>query len=271
MKLSFVEPRVELRPYIRTIWVFESPVGLPSSDISLAAPNGCAKLIVNCENSLVTRVMGHDDESQEQSLYFIGIRSVPVFLSSTPKKTCFIGIEFHPSGAYPILGIPMVELTDRRLLADDLSGTWNRSLTEMLRNREGIVEKIDFIQDRLWRSLKQAQNKIVAYCVDYLKRTQGYATIRDLERETGYERRHLERLFSKNVGMSPKKLAEIFRFQKFYKELATASLDSLKEDVHDYFYDDAHFNKAFKKMSGFPPKYYSLKIPNRFGRLLSQD
>ncbi|MGA2615756.1 MAG: DUF6597 domain-containing transcriptional factor [Spirochaetia bacterium] len=272
MKLSFIEPRIELKPYIQSIWVFEGAVGLPSSEISLAAPNGSAKLIFNSENSLITTVLGRHHQSEEQNLYFVGMRDVPVVLSSTSKKTCFIGIEFRPSGAHPILGFPMAELTNRRLNADDLSGIWSRSCTETIRNLEGIPAKIDFIQGRLLRSLRhgQSQNAIVQCCVDYLKLTNGAASIRDLELKTGYERRHLENLFSSNVGVSPKTLSRIFRFQWFYKKWARVpSFEHLKEDVHEYFYDEAHFNKEFKRMTGFSPKHFFLKVPNQFGRQLS--
>ena len=32
MKLTFIEPRPELRPYVESLWVFESDIGLPASD-----------------------------------------------------------------------------------------------------------------------------------------------------------------------------------------------------------------------------------------------
>lgn len=54
MRVSFVPPRPELRPYIESFWVFESPVGMPPTDRSMAAPNRCPKLIVPYENSLVS-------------------------------------------------------------------------------------------------------------------------------------------------------------------------------------------------------------------------
>jgi hypothetical protein len=38
MRLSFVQPRAELQPYIESFWVLESPVGMPVT--SMAAPNG---------------------------------------------------------------------------------------------------------------------------------------------------------------------------------------------------------------------------------------
>jgi hypothetical protein len=51
MNVSFLQPRQELRPHIKSLWVCESALGLPATDRSLAAPNGCPKLIVPYENS----------------------------------------------------------------------------------------------------------------------------------------------------------------------------------------------------------------------------
>ncbi len=281
MKLSFIEPRIELKPYIQSIWVFESQVGLPVSDISLAAPNGCPKLIVNCENSLISTAQGRAHVSPEQSLSFVGIRDVPVVLSTTARKTCFIGIEFSPSGAFPVFGVPMGELANRLVPVDVLSRTWNQSCLETVRNLEGTRGKVDFIQERLFEGLKRRASKntksidmesrdpIVEYCVDLLRRTHGKASISDLERRTGYERRFLEILFKRSVGVSPKTLAGIFRFQWFYKKIAhTMSYEALKEEMYQYFYDQAHFTRDFKRMTGFPPKQF-LNVSNEFGRQLS--
>ena len=46
MNISFVEVRDPLKPYIQSMWVFESAVGMPPSEANLAAPNGCPKLIL---------------------------------------------------------------------------------------------------------------------------------------------------------------------------------------------------------------------------------
>jgi hypothetical protein len=51
LKISFIKPRPELAPFVESFWVFESPSGFPATDASIAAPNGCAKLIIPYENS----------------------------------------------------------------------------------------------------------------------------------------------------------------------------------------------------------------------------
>ena len=103
MKLTFVKPRQELQPYIKSLWVFESAAGIPQTDTSLAAPNGCPKLILLYENSLESVVEGRVQVSGP-GLYFVGNRDVSARIRSSPRKTGFIGIEFSPHGAFPVFG-----------------------------------------------------------------------------------------------------------------------------------------------------------------------
>jgi hypothetical protein len=46
MRLRFVRPWPQLRPYIESFWAFEIALGLPAADTSIAASNGSAKPIV---------------------------------------------------------------------------------------------------------------------------------------------------------------------------------------------------------------------------------
>jgi AraC-like DNA-binding protein len=272
MKITFVKPRVELSTLVKFIWVFESPVGMPVSDTSLAAPNGSPKLIINCENSIISTAEGRAEKSKEQGLYFVGNRDVPVRLSTPHGKTGFIGIEFYPHGAYPIFGIPMLKTANQRFQFDELLDNWGKSLSETLRNIGSIEGKIYFIQDKLLESLekKQLQSSIVEYCVNSLKSTHGLMQISEMERKTGYSRRYLELLFKNHVGFSPKVLAGIFRFQKFYKKWASGKTYSdLKDELNDYYFDQAHFTKEFKRMTGFSPLQFTHEVSNEFGRLFS--
>jgi hypothetical protein len=149
------------------------------------------------------------NETRDQSMSFVGIRDIPVVLSTPARKTCFVGIEFHPSGVFPIFGIPMGELTNRLYPADDLSGAWDGSFADRIWNHEGIRGKVDLIQRRLIQALRRGQprNPLVEHCADYLRKTNGAAAISDLEDKTGYGKRSLELLFKKYVGVSPKTLA----------------------------------------------------------------
>jgi AraC-like DNA-binding protein len=271
MKVSFVRPRPELAPHIESLWVFESPLGMPAEQQSLAAPNGCPKLIFLYGNSLTSIVNGRVQHSRE-GLYFLGSRDCPALLHSSARKIGVIGVEFYPQGAYPCFLIPMSDTANRLFEAETLFDRWGRQTTEKLRNLQTAEQKVACVQDELVELLRkrQARNRLVEFCVRALKSADGRLAMTELERQTGYTRRYLELLFQQHVGFPPKVLAGIFRFQKFYRKWAQGqSYDLLKREVYADYYDEAHFCKEFKRMTGYSPRRFTRDVSNEFGRRLT--
>jgi len=226
---------------------------MPASDSNFAAPNGCPKLIVTLDNTIRSTAHGAALVGREAGLFFVGNQDSPTLLESGARRTRFVGIEFRPQGAYPVFGMPMIETTNRRFSADEGFAKWGRDVLEAVGNEAEISEKIDCLQGHLASSLRQGHRRSAAvdFCVNALQGTHGIVSIRELERQTGYSRRYLELLFMNHVGLPPKVLAGIFRFQKFYRKWATnCSFDELKEDLYEYHCDQSHFTKEFRKMTG---------------------
>lgn len=272
MKLSFVVPRPELRPFIESFWVFRSAVGMPQQDISIAAPNGCAKLIIPYQNSLTSIGEGCTNINHEGGLYFVGNRDCQALIHSTARETGFVAIEFSPSGAFSFFRLPMDKTTNGLFETETLFGRWGRDVREALGNLEQVEEKVNFIQDQLVKLLHRgtSQSPVVEFCVHALRQSSGRVTVRELERRTGYSRRYLDLLFNMHVGISPKVLAGIFRFQTFYRKWAQGlAYDAFKEELYDYYYDQAHFTREFKKMTGYSPQRFTREVSNEFGRRLS--
>jgi AraC-like DNA-binding protein len=271
MNFSFVEPYSELKPFIKSIWVFESPIGMKSSDSNLAVPNGCCKIIINCGNSIFSNVGGHVWKSSDHGIYFIGNRDIPVHISTPEKKTIFVGIEFYPFGAYPVLGIPMSEISNQSFPFEVILQKWGRSVNETISNLSNVKDKIEFIQQKLIeiKIKKHLENPLVNFCVRFLKSANGLVPVNQLEKMTGYSCRYLEILFKNHIGLSIKTLSSIFRFQKFYRDWANGQpYEKLIDGLYSYYYDQAHFTKEFKRMTGFSPKQYTSVASNEFGRRL---
>jgi methylphosphotriester-DNA--protein-cysteine methyltransferase len=271
MKISFVRPHAELQPYIESFWVLESQTGLPATADSIAAPNGCSKLIVPCENSIVSVANGRTEISHAERMYFVGNRDSATHIRSSAEKTRFIAIEFRPQGAFQIFGVPMSETSNQLCESDRVFGQWCHALREEIDNVERMHRKVTCIQDRLTTLLRRNRRGagLVDYCVSALRSAHGRIPIRELEKDTGYSRRYLDMLFQRHVGLSPKALAEIFRFQRFYRKWADGqSFDLLKAELFDHYYDQAHFTKEFHRMTGHSPQRYVREVSNEFGRRL---
>lgn len=92
-------------------------------------------------------------------------------------------------------------------------------------------------------------------------------SIKEIETQTGYSKRYLDMLFKEHVGVSPKRLASIARFQIFYELWAKGkSKTFFKDDLYTYYYDQSHFIKEFKRFTGFTPQRFA-EINNEFGRI----
>jgi AraC-like DNA-binding protein len=272
MNVQFIRPRPELRRYIESLWLFESASGMPPDERSMAAPNGCPKLIIPYENSLESIANGRLQVSREHGLYFVGNRDTSTLIRSSARPTGFIGIEFAPHGAFAVFGLPMQETINRLLTSEDVFGRWGRHARETLCNLEDVASKVAFIQDELLTLLRRhaVDHRLVDFCVRALKRADGQLAIQSLERQTGFSRRYIDRLFNRSVGLSPKTLAVIYRFQRFYRKWAAGSdFDALKDELFDYYYDQSHFTREFKRMTGYSPQRYTVEVRNDFGRRIT--
>ena len=112
MKLQFITPLAELRPYINKIWIFECEDDFPSGERSLIVPNATTKITIPYKNALTTTDNGKTSICKEDNICFIGVRDVPVNLGAPPGASGSIGIELSTSGSYKFSRIPMHELAN---------------------------------------------------------------------------------------------------------------------------------------------------------------
>ena len=71
--------------------------------------------------------------------------------------------------------------------------------------------------------------------------------------------------FIEKAGVSPKNLSSITRFKQYYQALTTGNENGfMKNDFYEYYYDQSHFIKAFKRFTGLPPARFENMV-NDFG------
>ncbi len=71
--------------------------------------------------------------------------------------------------------------------------------------------------------------------------------------EFGVSARQLRRLTKQHLGLLPKDFARVLRFQRVVNAIHVAQPDTV---WLDYYYDQPHFIREFKRMSGLTPTQF---------------
>ncbi|RYD57721.1 MAG: AraC family transcriptional regulator [Sphingobacteriales bacterium] len=273
MRLLRFQPYPALVPFIESIWCFESDCGIPLEDMRLIVPNGQPKLVIPYDNGLVSTMNEKHTLAKDLSVTLIGMADIPAIINAqSESKIGTIGVEFNAKGAYRFFHLPFHEITNEVYQADDVLGKEVTELQRRVASAGTLQQRVGIVQDYLLKKLTQSkQDAIMDYCIDELTKSNGLIAIEELARKTGYTRRYLSMKFNEKAGVSPKTLASIYRFHHFYKLWAQNSTQHFFEkEFYDYYYDQAHFIKDFKRFTNMPPAKFA-KVENELGRIFYKD
>ena len=120
-----------------------------------------------------------------------------------------------------------------------------------------LQEKISFIEHILLKRLYYVrENIVVNNTIQNILLNKGSLGIANLAKESFVSTRQLERLFHEYVGITPKKLSNLIRYQFLWRDvLAEPDFDVLSA-VHKFGYtDQSHLLREFKR-------YHSMDIHN---------
>lgn len=168
-----------------------------------------------------------------------------------------LSCQFYPGQFTRLFGIPSNEITDIEVPLDDfiLPG----SLAEEIASADsfqGSVERFQqFINTWKKRNIRiTSNNSLVQYLVANALRTHGTLQIADLEKETGYSARYIQKVMLEHVGLAPKVALNNIRFQNVVRQLIENPYASLAETAQAAgYYDQSHFTKIFKEYMGITP------------------
>jgi AraC-like DNA-binding protein len=181
-------------------------------------------------------------------------------LADRPTDTEFVGaaggvqVDLTPLGARRILGLPMEELTNRVVALEDVLGRGTAELVERLAEAPGWPERFALLDAALLRRVDAgpAPSPEVAWSYWRLAATDGRVAVGQLAAEVGWSRRHLAARWRRDVGMGPKAVARILRFQRALRLLREGR--PLADVAYDCgFADQPHLNREFRALGGATP------------------
>ncbi|MFA6508157.1 MAG: helix-turn-helix domain-containing protein [Treponemataceae bacterium] len=269
MDIRFFEPLPILKPFIATIWTVESPIAYSPGDLKTILPNGRIKLIFPYRGLLRNSPDGMIyQNNHENSLWFLGISDQPWFIDHDEGAYGTLAVEFRPGAAYRFFNISHKAALNQVVPYQDILGkgygAWQNLLAEELK----IEGKVDLLQKFLITLLSKnsPQDSLVDHAVALIQARKGLITINELSERMGCSTRWLAMKFECRVGISPKTLAEILRFQNQFAFLTRFGTGNKQVDFDDGYFDQAHFTKEFKRFAGLPPAQYT-RAKNEFFNL----
>ena len=180
-------------------------------------------------------------------------------------------MELTPKGLYHLFQLSMHEINNRMVSFEEVFGPQGARLQQRVGDAEDPKEKIVLLQAALTHVLQKNEKEyaLLDHTLDMLTHTHGMMRVQERADHLGYTKRYVDLLFQEHVGVSPKSLASILRFQEVYQGwMQHQSPPFFRDQWPAYYYDQSHFIKEFKRFTGFTPQQYTT-ISNEFGRAFS--
>lgn len=191
----------------------------------------------------------------EYASFTSGLYPGYVVINSTGGSAC-IQIDFSPLGAYRFFGLPMKEISARMVTLGDLGDAEIALLSRRLEDLDDWSARLDlceaFVLERLQRGPAVSAGVVSAY--RELAFCHGEIRISAIADRLDWSRKHLSQRFQEEVGISPKQLARMFRFNRVLALAADTGTPDWAELAAECGYaDQAHLTREFAEFTGTTP------------------
>ena len=194
------------------------------------------------------------DDNDRFASFAAGLFAGPVMIESFGTACC-IQVNFTPLGARRFFRLPMSELTDSMVVLDDVLGAEGMALREQLGNAPDWASRFDlaeaFVTARLERAAETPLE--IAWAYDRIIASGGRARISAIAEKLGWSRKHLAGSFSNAIGIGPKTLSRIVRFNRALGLSRQQSADWAGIAADCGYADQAHLVREFRDLAGETP------------------
>lgn len=256
-------PAPPLSHFIELLWYYEGLTSPHQREKLL--PDGSMELVIDLTE--VPKKL-HDSASPERFTLFrkcwiSGMQPGFLIIGNEPDSS-MMGAHFRTGGAFPFFGFPLAELASQVV---ELDLVWKRdvlALRERLLEQPTIEAKFArlkaFLTERARQRLRT--DRAVDFALSELASSPSLP-VRELASRIGLSQKSLIARFNHRVGLAPKLVSRVYRFQRAVEAVARKRFDDWAAlAVECGYYDQAHFNHEFRQFSGLRPTEYLSRGPS---------
>jgi AraC-like DNA-binding protein len=224
---------------------------VPTPRIPLIVNFGAPWNVADAENS-VPRVY---------KSFIAGLGERSSYVAATGPASC-VQVNLTPVGAFMFFGLSMHELANQVVALEDVLPRHRRGLVRQLEDARGWEQRFELL-DALFAARfadARAPSADVAWAWRILDDTHGRAPIGWICDRLGRSRRHLATRFREQIGLSPKTVARILRFDRAVSLLTHGDVPLAQLAFECGYYDQAHLNRDFRAFAEKSPGAFARQI-----------
>lgn len=187
--------------------------------------------------------------------FVAGITERSVLVAHDGSAEC-LQVDLTPLGARRLFGSPMHELANRTVPMDDVLGRFGRDLLQRVGDTAGWTGRFALVDAALRARLAESPpvDDGVAWSLGHIAATGGCSSIGALATELGWSHRRLIARYRDAVGLPPKLVARITRFEKLAEHVAGGrSIDWAVAAADCGYFDQAHMARDVRELAGCTP------------------
>lgn len=174
-----------------------------------------------------------------------------------------LGVRFKPGALYPFVGFPVTRLTDTIMtLEQTFLVNTQRVEAEVfaLRDEQAKVRYVEsFLRERL--PAYDENINLIEMIINHISSNPDLMRVDDLVEELGLNKRTVQDMFHRYVGVSPKWVINRYRLQEATERLDQGDAVQFTHLAHELgYFDQAHFIKDFKAIIGKTPTEYAAEV-----------
>lgn len=251
-----------LESSINKLWIFINHDTKAIEANKTIVPNGFFNVaFITGKGALVT--FNKEVAELKHGIYFCGQATQSVSVDILPA-TKVIMVQLFPWSASMFTDFDMKECRNKIVPIVSINKDFEGEASNINYSDEHTI--LNFLHKRFNYFLAKNEHTCLVHesCLIIMKKG-GQGSINDLSRQLNCSSRHLQILFLKYLGLSPKEFSIIIKMRNAIDGIAfpsagiDRSLTSLALD--NDFYDQAHFNNAFKNIIKTQPRKF---IPSRY-------
>ena len=259
-------PRPDIAPWVESIWIQEDDRDARHHAFAptRVLPTGRTDLILHYRERFMERRRGV--ERLLPAVAVCGPWTAPAESWAT-GRTGLVIVRFRPWGLAAFLRQPTHALADRAVdLAELIAPQEARALEQRAHEAPGLHERVQAVTAHLARRLAGARSDpVVEEAVGRIVASGGTLSMGWLAEELGLSRRQLARRFRARVGLGPKRLSEVVRFQRAV-QLRRSGLQGSAAAARCGFSDQSHMLRSFKAFAGLSFERFPLASETGPGR-----